>query len=326
MTKQHSRGFTLIELLVVIAIIAILIALLLPAVQQAREAARRTQCKNNMKQIGLALHNYHDTFTLFPPGAFWSLPASNGCTQGGAATTIHQKGSILLHLLPYIDQAPLYNQYNFSLCNTDNQTYPGSTKQLAQTAVSAYVCPSDTTGPYSAGGRGTQNYAACVGATTTSGANGNPNCTCPNSPFTPNVFPNTPGSNTSGMFTRAWRSSGIRDNLDGTSQTIYFGEVRPGCSNHHNNGWAFSNNGQGLTSTLIPINYDSCDASTNTPASNGCAYRCNWVTELGYKSLHEGGAQFLMGDGAVKFFSENIDIATYNKMGAKADGNPVEVP
>ncbi|MEZ5943304.1 MAG: DUF1559 domain-containing protein [Planctomycetaceae bacterium] len=313
---QRRKGFTLIELLVVIAIIAVLIALLLPAVQQAREAARRSQCKNNLKQIGLALHNYHDSFTVFPAGAYWSLPTSNGCTQGN-----HQKGSILVHLLPYVDQAPLYNLYDFSQCNIDGQTYPGSTKTLAQTVIPVYICPSDTTGNFGAGGRGSQNYTACVGATNTSGANGNPNCSCPNSTFQQWVLPNTGGSNTSGMFTRAWRSSSMRDNTDGMSNTIYFGEVRPGCSNHHNNGWSISNNGNGLTGTTIPINYDSCNTSTNTPpAGMGCEYRCNWVTELGYKSMHVGGAQFLMGDGAVRFLSENIDMTTYSRLGAKADG------
>ncbi|MCA9031740.1 MAG: DUF1559 domain-containing protein [Planctomycetaceae bacterium] len=319
---QRRKGFTLIELLVVIAIIAVLIALLLPAVQQAREAARRSQCKNNLKQIGLALHNYHDTFTLFPAGAYWNLPTIGSCTNGN-----HQKGSILVHILPYIDQAPLYNMYDFSQCNIDGQTYPNSTKTLAQTVIPAYICPSDNTGNFGAGNRGSQNYTACVGATNTSGANGNPNCSCPNATFQQWVLPNTPGSNTSGMFTRAWRSSSMRDNTDGTSNTIYFGEVRPGCSNHHNNGWSISNNGNGLTGTTIPINYDSCNTSTNTPgAGTGCEYRCNWVTELGYKSLHVGGAQFLMGDGAVKFFSENIDMTTYARLGAKADGFVVTVP
>ena len=104
MKRNRSHGFTLIELLVVIAIIAVLIALLLPAVQQAREAARRTQCKNNLKQLGLALHNYHDAFSVFPFG--------KGASYNGAAA--YARWSQHAMLLPYIDQAPLYNSINFS--------------------------------------------------------------------------------------------------------------------------------------------------------------------------------------------------------------------
>ena len=100
--NRRAHGFTLIELLVVIAIIAILIALLLPAVQQAREAARRTQCKNNLKQVGLALHNYHDVHKMFPMGAFSAIDDDNGCDDDGYGWGVM--------LLPYIDQAPLYQK------------------------------------------------------------------------------------------------------------------------------------------------------------------------------------------------------------------------
>ena len=108
MRKPTVRGFTLIELLVVIAIIAILIALLLPAVQQAREAARRTQCRNNLKQMGIALHNYHDNFNIFPPGG---LQAS---TDGGGA-------SFLAMLLPFMDQGPAYNRMDFNTWRFDTR-------------------------------------------------------------------------------------------------------------------------------------------------------------------------------------------------------------
>jgi prepilin-type N-terminal cleavage/methylation domain-containing protein len=117
---MRRRGFTLIELLVVIAIIAVLIALLLPAVQQAREAARRTQCKNNMKQLGLAMHNYHDTFRVFPPGWIAVDPATN-------AQSAHEGISGFgwgTMLLPQIDQSPLYNQLNLNLAINDPANLP----------------------------------------------------------------------------------------------------------------------------------------------------------------------------------------------------------
>ncbi|MSR60627.1 MAG: DUF1559 domain-containing protein [Planctomycetaceae bacterium] len=137
-TRRH--GFTLIELLVVIAIIAILIALLLPAVQQAREAARRTQCKNNLKQFGLAMHNYHDVHNMFPINSYgYSGPVS--------------KGSTLIHLLPYIDQAPTYNKINFSQSiytssyTVNSLYYNDGGKTIDQVVISSFRCPSSRTPP-----------------------------------------------------------------------------------------------------------------------------------------------------------------------------------
>src|SRR5262245_16035146 len=130
---RSRKGFTLIELLVVIAIIAVLIALLLPAVQQAREAARRSQCKNNLKQIGLGLHNYHDTFGVFAPGFISSTSNSTtGIGTGWASSAF---------ILPYIDQAPLYNQLNtLTPINPSDATQLG----LIRTVIGVYQCPSDT--------------------------------------------------------------------------------------------------------------------------------------------------------------------------------------
>lgn len=310
-----KRGFTLIELLVVIAIIAILIALLLPAVQQAREAARRSQCKNNLKQIGIALHNYHETFGTLPPGSFW---------VGESPLTHRSKGSILVRLLPYVDQATVFDDINFSAGHaTDNENLKdGSGQRVGSVVVPVYLCPSDTHTIKNSSGYAMHNYAATMGPGRTGGPTGSPRCSCTN-PFLSFIQPSTGSNRVPGVFFRyPYPPTKFRDITDGVSNTIFFGEVRPDCSIHQRQGWVRSNNGQGLTSTIYPINYDSCDNS----AADGCNRPCNWITELGFKSSHVGGAQVLFGDGAVRFLTENINHPLFQNLGAKADGNPVEIP
>src|SRR5262245_47588566 len=136
-SKRTSQGFTLIELLVVIAIIAVLVALLLPAVQQAREAARRSQCKNNLKQIGLAMHNYHEMASSFPPETIWSFDPTG---TGTGPNKQPRNYTWLVMLLPYLDQAPLYNAINFSL-PIWGQMAAG--KSIAGTQLPILACPSD---------------------------------------------------------------------------------------------------------------------------------------------------------------------------------------
>ncbi|MFY9253300.1 MAG: DUF1559 domain-containing protein [Fuerstiella sp.] len=318
MKKPRLRkAFTLIELLVVIAIIAILIALLLPAVQQAREAARRTQCKNNLKQLGLALHNYEDTYGLFPAGGYWNNRAQPG-------NVAHQQGGLLTHLLPFIEQANLFNQIPFENApnRNVNDAVDANGKLLRQSfSVPAFLCPSDTAGSNYNNRSTVQNYAGSKGASNAGEpAGGNPN----GSPPCPNKYLSfrrggTSGSGVSGVFHRNGRSTKIRDVTDGLSNTIFMGEVRPECSNHIRQGWLQANNGQGMFGTLAPMNLDTCNSS----ASSGCNWINNWTEEFGFKSRHTGGAQFLFGDGSVHFLSENIDHGTYNNLGAKSDGNTV---
>ncbi len=114
-----------------------------------------------------------------------------------------------------------------------------------------------------------------------------------------------------GPFTRMGVASRPRDITDGLSSTIFFGEVRPMCSQHAQNGWAATNNGNGYCTTLIPINYDSCQDSS----TDNCKRPCNWTTEVGFKSRHSGGAQFLLGDGSVHMFVANIDFQVYQYLG-----------
>lgn len=306
-TLHGRRAFTLIELLVVIAIIAILIALLIPAVQKIREAAARTQCGNNLKQIGLALHNYHNDNKRLPHGAYWSSTAN--------------RGTILIRLLPYIEREDLYKLYSFN-SDTDSQTYPGTTTLLASTVIPTYQCPSDPN-PTQINNLGRQNYCASIGPTEQIN---NTNCSCANynnwNKYA--LAPYSDANNFAGPFTREGLESKIkvrfRDILDGLGNTIFFGEVRPSCSNHQKRGWAMSNDGQGLTATIIPINFDSCDQTAAASGGNNCGRPCTWNTELSFGSSHPGGAQFLFGDGSVRFLNDTIDHQTYQYLGGKADG------
>jgi prepilin-type N-terminal cleavage/methylation domain-containing protein/prepilin-type processing-associated H-X9-DG protein len=302
---RHS-GFTLIELLVVIAIIAILIALLLPAVQQAREAARRSQCKNNLKQIGLAMHNYADVHNTFPPGYIYD-------EIFGASTPV-QRPMIgwSAFILPYLDQGPLYNQISdasqgFALdWNTNNQTL----FNLARTPMSAYICPSDPSGPYS-------EWGVSVSGTPITG---------PTNPGKNNYAAN-PGNLASSATYVFGRNALLRlsDFLDGTSNTFLVGE-KTGAGNWYNNIWMgphrWGPNPNNYTSETIygyaygtaagtawRINDDGAGSTNTSQHYKGC-----------YSSVHTGGAQFVFADGRVTFLSDNMNLATLNALATKGSG------
>jgi prepilin-type N-terminal cleavage/methylation domain-containing protein/prepilin-type processing-associated H-X9-DG protein len=297
-------GFTLVELLVVIAIIGILVALLLPAVQMAREASRRAQCSNNLKQIGLALHNYHDTYQTLPPGAFWG-------------NTTPFRGSILVHILPQMEQKTIYDQIDFKIL-VDNQSVNG--KPINQIQIQPYRCPSNPdNGLFNA--TAVHSYAASKGPTAHID-NGSCSCSEWSAWNAYALAPYDNATNFAGAFQRLSKPIKLAHVTDGLSNTIFFGEVLSQCSAHIRAGWAVSNDGNGLVSTLIPINYNSCEENN----SNGCRRPCNWNTELGFKSKHPGGAQFLLGDGSVRLITQNVDHWTYNYLGGRRDGNAVELP
>ena len=214
--KSPSRpGFTLIELLVVIAIIAVLIALLLPAVQAAREAARRAQCVNNLKQFGLAIHNYHSANDVFPMGA-------SQCYYnygGGMPCTTWNNWSAHALMLNYLEQGSLYNAINFNMEGRGSDYASGANATAYNAKIKVFLCPSDTNG-----GRVNDNcYYASVGPTTNAGSdvpprNASPACTGPASYVDP----------TSGVF--AFRLAyGMRDIIDGSSNTIAFSEGKAGA-------------------------------------------------------------------------------------------------
>ena len=329
-STRVPRGFTLIELLVVIAIIAVLIALLLPAVQQAREAARRTQCKNNLKQLGLATHNYIDTFGQIP-------------FNHGVVTDVG-RGSQFVRLLPFLDQAPLFSQLDFASATDVNfQTLPNG-GGLYKTVLTAMLCPSDpfevlgrgtipprSAPPYPDGIRAKGNYAFSVGAQSMPGNSWMPmNCNqyAPGGGY-PNGYFGTgsaawandaTGQLTSGIVSRFLWSSKLSHVSDGLSNTILVGEIRPECSSWPNfYGWAGED---GFIGTSAPINFPSCDM-TAVNGVNPCNHPYNVNTSQGFKSRHVGGAHFVLGDGSVRFLSENIDYATYQKLGDRRDGQVV---
>ena len=312
--KHKRRGFTLIELLVVIAIIAVLIALLLPAVQQAREAARRSQCKNNLKQLGLGLANYHDTYGMYPIGG------TGGCCAVPPAL------GFIPRMLPFLDQGPLFNQINFSLGDATAQTLPNG-QRVGLLTLTVLVCPSDGSNQNPLNGWGQTSYDGSLGSQGNVSVSGSCN---PYQTFAQFVNPNNGDTlnsgQISGMGSRDGPSIRIRDVTDGTSNTIHMGEVLPSCNDHAAGGlWHSNGMGNFHSSTIVPINdFTTCSwATANQIRVAGCTNPNNWNISWGFRSRHTGGAHFVFADGSVKFLSENIDHKnTFQRLGGRADGLP----
>jgi prepilin-type N-terminal cleavage/methylation domain-containing protein len=310
-------GFTLIELLVVIAIIAILIALLLPAVQQAREAARRTQCRNHLKQIGLALHNYHDQFGVFPPGNALSTLSPNAGHNVNLTTANRAAGyGWATYILPQLDQAPLYNQLNVSQLELVRLMQQASLRPLAQTTLSVYRCPSDTAPELNTARAFTNAIFGDTPVATSSyvGVHGTRWSNAENWILS--------GVDPFGVFWPASRV-GLRDVSDGASNTFLVGErdwpnfsaIWVGTRNYTGNGDVGLRQVVGITNWKI-----------NLPGANA---------PRAFHSQHVGGAHFLLGDGRVQFVSDSIhfdnSLATagdprsmrglYQRLGMRNDGS-----
>ena len=323
--SQTRRGFTLVELLVVIAIIGILIALLLPAVQAAREAARRSQCLNNLKQIGIALHNYHDVHKSFPPGYQGdpqNNPAGCGTVNCPGTDTAGLGWGWAVFILPFQEQEALYDELwvtrgqvvcdhptgaQATLATSGGRDQPA----LQRTILSAYICPS-ATDPDLNFGREADNY---YGKSNYKGVCG----------------VDWHGRNTttgySGIFRNIYRygCARMRDVLDGTTNALAIGEafcnrttagdaINPAFAAYYGANWI----------GIAPDTRAAGCVGQLAPAPSSYAVNGNSVNAFG--SLHPGGGQFCLADGSCRFISENADQDLIAALGTIDDGNVAQVP
>jgi prepilin-type N-terminal cleavage/methylation domain-containing protein len=354
--RNRVLGFTLIELLVVIAIIAILIALLLPAVQQAREAARRTQCKNNLKQLGIALHNYHDTHSVLPGMKVWKPDGvpTNNCSGGPDGWTNQGGWSWRVMILPYIEQSTMYNKIDF-VNHHSQANCPGSTNSwgaFTGTPLPAYLCPSDDT-PAIIGGNAGANYGAVVSASAQAQL----------------PYGQASGTITADQLAAVFQIAengmakvtltGIKD---GTSNTIAVAEVsrgrrttitgpgntldgsgrcyrwmvegacevtgtlgRGGSKGSMAGGYETSGGNRG---GFLQVGATTAQTGDGGPNDNR-ADHSSWNGENdesvhnGFRpssSKHVGGVQALLADGSVKFISNNVDSNVYNAAHSRSGG------
>lgn len=283
-SKRRRVGFTLIELLVVIAIIAILLSMLLPAVQQAREAARRTQCKNNLSQVGLAIHNYDMSFEVLPPG------------------TVSVDGEIVnepngYHLSWIVQQLPMMEQSNvFRAVDFDGGAYSAANQPVRSLQIPILACPSDYDFRYSVEDIGpvvASSYAGCFGGTNTPVDDGN-----------------------NGLFYR--NSSTTYDAIrDGVTNTIMVGEkLNP--RDTIDLGW-MSGTSATLRHTGVAINKGWDVVNHFSPSNSGKSVAPDTTSTGGFSSQHSGGAGFLLGDGSVRFLNEMINAEVFSNLGNRED-------
>jgi prepilin-type N-terminal cleavage/methylation domain-containing protein len=332
--SKRRCAFTLVELLVVIAIIGILVALLLPAVQAAREAARRTQCGNNLKQLGLAVHNYHDTYKSFP------ISYGTADTAGAQYNANNTGKSWFVGILPFIEQQPLHDQivFNVPLNWTDPTTNLQPNTVVAMTVLEAFLCPSDGTNR-----KGLMDGRANVGAVAP---------TNPTGVWAVNNYKGVAGGNWAwgdhnvsqenakvgntnsgldhgnGFVCRNGSTAGSGNSqrqfitmssvLDGTSNTFFVGEAIPSWCTH--SWWWWFN---GSTATCgVPLNY------RKQQIGPGGLFNAagDWGRNYSFFSMHPGGGQFGLGDASTRFISEDIDINTYRWLATISGGESAQTP
>jgi prepilin-type N-terminal cleavage/methylation domain-containing protein/prepilin-type processing-associated H-X9-DG protein len=303
LTPRPFRGFTLIELLVVIAIIAVLVGLLLPAVQAAREAARRAQCSNNLKQIGLGMHNYHGVHNIFPPGYVTAV------VNDPAAPEIGPGWGWGVMILNQLEQQPLYQGINFNLQITD----PGS--QTARTPILAvFLCPSNVgSGPVVASSLTGTILTTDVAAGQYVASAGQ---------LEPGEFPDS----NNGMFYRNSRN-GLRDITDGSSTTLMVGERSRNIADATWVGavptWQLCTNPRWVVQECGPAS--TLVVSHTGTAATGSIYVPNSKASMvdDYWSLHPGGCNFLFCDGSVRFVKETVNPPIFAALATRAGGEVV---
>jgi len=312
--RDHRRnhGFTLVELLVVIAIIGVLVALLLPAVQAAREAARRSQCVNNLKQFGLAIHNFHDTYNVIPANAFQARP-SNSPTPAAEWRYANFSGWVIL--MPYLEQQAVHDSFNIFV------DY-GNSANVSQETIAAYFCPSRRAPEREPGGRPRGDYAFCGGGEMRDGTRSH-------------IHADLSSTHSNGMFVmprlepgnRIWNKPGqltFAQVTDGLSNTFAVGEKRVEQF--------FDANGDPLDNAALG-NMDGPHyrwgwySSRNTTSPMNGPLVGSWDNyDANFGSKHPGGCNFLFGDGAVRFIPETVNFEVYNLLAARNDGKPVTLP
>ncbi|MDY0166439.1 MAG: DUF1559 domain-containing protein [Thermoguttaceae bacterium] len=307
---SRKAGFTLVELLVVIAIIGILIALLLPAVQSAREAARRMQCSNKLKQIGLALHNYHAAHGVFPPGGITKIPESTCLLVGKEGHDGGAPWSVLI--LPFLEQKAKYDEYDFRKSFASLWWESGAGNHAVQFKPNhAFQCPSD---PVSTGDRCNTNYFACQGGGAT------PKCS--GSAHVGRAFFHN------GLFHNNSRRK-IEHIEDGSSNVFMVGETRlcpliEGQANGPYGSWDSAL--RIATDTYaFPMNLAAAMYGINSMyrSYNPLQKFTGNVASAKFGSHHPGGCHLAMADGSVHFLSENMDINAYRSLGVRNDGLPL---
>ncbi|QDV18116.1 Type II secretion system protein G precursor [Gimesia panareensis] len=331
--RKRKSGFTLIELLVVIAIIAILIALLLPAVQQAREAARRSQCKNNLKQLGLALYNYESAFSTFPPSRLLGDINNPNVSSSGKYSLTNADGSAgdttfcswTILALPYLDQSNIYNKYN-----TNAPWFDTSNRVMIETQIPVMLCPSvpgdNRRDAYHAPGAAAGDYGSINEV---------------KKKFWTKVLgvAEPPDSAKAGILSKG-QNNRIRDVTDGTSNTFMLGEAGGHPVVYNAKGiWNSTDQSNYADDKVVQYggNYVTTDGtgwadpdaglSINGALKNGYdtygPYVINEINASEIFSFHVGGAQFVMGDGSVRFVSQNIDRRLFAYVCTRAGGETV---